>query len=72
MVAWHFMAKQHGLNSFGSKLLTTSLLSRGMQNGDTRHIAKDYGIGLITFGSLGGGLLSGKYHSKREWPIRFY
>ncbi len=68
MVAWHYLAQQYGLNSIGSKLLTTSLLSRGMYNGDTRHIAKDYDIGLITFGTLGGGLLTGKYHSKIPYP----
>jgi len=68
LVSWYYLAKEQGLHSIRSKLMTTSLLSRGMYDGNTRQIAKDYDLGLITFGALGGGLLTGKYHSSRPYP----
>ena len=45
-----------------------SLLERSVEEGDLLQFCKKKGIGVMTYGSLGGGLLTGKYKNPPTFP----
>lgn len=69
--AWHvadatWIARHHGLNAFVSVQNEFSLLERGQSTPLLPALA-EYGLGLLPYFPLGGGLLTGKY--KRGAPL---
>lgn len=65
---WYYTSRINGYNNIEFQLMPFSLLSRSIQAGDTTDICEEYNIPIVTFGVLGGGLLTGKYTSDKEFP----
>lgn len=67
LVEAQWLAKQHGLIAPHTEQLPYSLLVRTAER-DTFPVARQYGIGVLTYGPLAAGWLSGAYRSGGPQP----
>jgi aryl-alcohol dehydrogenase-like predicted oxidoreductase len=73
MSAWrvveaHWTAKQVGAHRFIACEDEYSLIKRTVVEPDMRDVAARYGLGLLPYFPLGGGLLTGKYRREQAYP----
>ena len=67
LVEAHWLAEKHGLIAPHTEQLPYSLLVRGAER-EVFPVVRKYGVGVISFGPLAAGWLSGKYRRGAEQP----
>jgi aryl-alcohol dehydrogenase-like predicted oxidoreductase len=67
LVEAHWLAEKHGLIAPHTEQLPYSLLVRGAER-EVFPVVRKYGVGVISFGPLAAGWLSGKYRVGGEQP----
>lgn len=67
LVKAQYIAEKNGLEKFISLQAYYTLLGRDLEV-ELIPACLDQGIGIMVWGPLHGGILSGKYHNKKRWP----
>jgi aryl-alcohol dehydrogenase (NADP+) len=68
LVEAHWRAERHGLERFRTEQPAYSILSRGIER-EVLPVAQRYGMGILTWGPLGQGMLTGRVRRGQETDV---